>query len=290
MSVRVKQVENQWESKFLKDGWLILDLVPASSEKSTVEGVRDALLARLHELWLPSLPRIEDYHRFVEDDALHIKIQSDLTEIYQECGYGPSIVEENLEFFRQLIGPDLHVQKFPYLRIARPGKPQDNIGIHRDTHYGCTPFELSVSVPFTETGPEGALGVLSGSHLLSEAALPATQVQSKDVEKGSVKHKLGFLYAPKQMSSEVRNQVTPVPLRVGQALVFSLSLIHGQETNRSNVTRFQSDIRVVNSLAPIQWERNVHKDYYRRLSSSAVSIQARRYLAANGARMPAEDL
>ncbi len=39
-------------------------------------------------------------------------------------------------------------------------------------------------------------------------------------------------------------------------MAFSLSLVHGQVVNRSPVTRFSADVRVVNSFAPIDWERN----------------------------------
>ena len=116
---------------------------------------------------------------------------------------------------------------------------------------------------------------------MSESSLPVTSTQSEDVERGSVKHKLGFLYAPKIMSDEIRSQVKPIPLKIGQALGFSLSLVHGQEINKSNSTRFQSDIRVVNSMAPIQWSRSVHSDYYKKLCSSIVSIQAEMYLKSN---------
>jgi len=270
---------NETGTRFAEQGWILLNL--ANGAHSTVFLARERMLRWLRERWLPDLDALEHYHRFMDDDARHIEIQHDLTTRYQQESLGPAIIEENLKFFRRFVGPDLHVQNFPYLRIARPGKPQDNIGIHRDTHYGGSPFELSVSVPFTDAGTAGALGVLPGSHLLAESALPVTQRQSEDVTRGSMKHQLGFLYAPKELPEDVRGALMPVHVRPGQALVFSLSLVHGQEVNRSEVTRFQSDIRVVNSLAPIQWERNVHKDYYRPLCSSAVTEQARRYLAAN---------
>lgn len=264
---------------FAQNGCLVLDL--AHGPESLVFHVRAQLLAWLRQHWIAGLDRIENYHLHVQDDERHTAIQHDLTQRYQAAGFGPALIEENLDFFRQLIGPDLHVQKFPYLRIARPGKRQDNIGIHRDTHYGGSPYELSVSVPFTDAGRDGSLGVLQGSHVLPESAFAVDQKTSADVTKGSVKHQLGFLYAPKELPQQIRQQVTPLALRPGQALVFSLSLVHGQEINHSNVTRLQSDARVVSSFAPIQWTRNVHADYYRPLCSSAVAEQARRYLAAN---------
>jgi ectoine hydroxylase-related dioxygenase (phytanoyl-CoA dioxygenase family) len=107
------------------------------------------------------------------------------------------------------------------------------------------------------------------------------KVESQDVKQGSIKHKLGFLYAPKVMDDAIRAQVTPIPLKVGQALVFSLSLVHGQEVNNSSITRFQSDIRVVNSMAPIEWERTVHKDYYKELCTSVLTMQAKAYIKSN---------
>ena len=264
---------------FFNLGWLKVDLV----DPSPVHEIRALLLERLRNKWIPELPCIEDYHLFVEDDDWHTEIQNDLAELYWHISGGPWIIEQNKQLLIQLIGPDLHVSKYPYLRIARPNKAQDNLGYHRDTYYGASPFELSVHVPFVDLDAAGALGVISESHVAPESAFKWQQVQSETVTKGSMKHKLGFLYAPKIMESTIAAQVEPIPLATGQALIFSLSIVHGQEVNCAGITRFSSDIRVVNSLAPIQWERSVHKDFYTPLCSSAVTEQARRYLAANTA-------
>jgi hypothetical protein len=43
------------------------------------------------------------------------------------------------------------------------------------------------------------------------------------------------------------------------------------------------DIRLVNSLAKIEWERTVHKDYWEPLCVSPITEQARAYYAANAA-------
>lgn len=266
--------------KFVRDGWLIVNLSPASAK--IVTRVHKIFLKRLAENWQIKLARLEDYHKTVTDNELHTRIQLDLTQLFQSDNYGRKIVESSLGEFKKLLGPDLHVQKYPYVRIARPGLSQDNIGIHRDTHYGCSPYEVSVSIPFTDVPARGSMGVISGSHTMAESELPVTQITS-GVEKGSVKHKLGFLYAPKLMSPEVRANVKPLRVAMGQALVFSLSLVHGQEVNRSSNTRITTDIRLVNSFAPIAWSRNVHNDYYEPLHSSPVAEQARQYLAANEA-------
>ena len=60
-----------------------------------------------------------------------------------------------------------------------------------------------------------------------------------------------------------------MPLEVGQALIFGLSLVHGGGINNGARTRFSTDIRVVNSLAPVTWSRGVHEDYFVPLCASA---------------------
>jgi ectoine hydroxylase-related dioxygenase (phytanoyl-CoA dioxygenase family) len=178
---------------------------------------------------------------------------------------------------------DLHVQRYPYLRAVRPGKPDDAVPLHRDTYYGTSPYEVSVLVPFTRVHASAAIRVISGSHLAPDAAYPYVQTVSPDVTIRSPKHRLGFAYAPRLLDPALADTAEPVPLEVGQALVFGLSLVHGHGINTGGRTRFSSDIRVVNSLAPVTWSRGVHQDYYTPLRSSPVSRSAARYLAANAA-------
>jgi ectoine hydroxylase-related dioxygenase (phytanoyl-CoA dioxygenase family) len=169
----------------------------------------------------------------------------------------------------------------PYLRIARPGIAGDNVGYHRDTHYGRSPYEVSVLIPFVDLPSSMAIRIMPGSHVLPESDFPTTQHVSEDVEKGSFKHKLGFLYAPKVMAADVEARLEPVPLSYGQVLLFSLSTVHGQQVNEGPFTRFSADSRVVNDLAPVPRQASVSGEYYEVLTRSAVTEQAVRYQLAN---------
>lgn len=189
------------------------------------------------------------------------------------------IVESEIANFRMLVGSDLHIQEKPFLRIARPGIETDNIGLHRDTWYGDTPHEISVWIPFADTDEGNALRVAPGSHLWSEAEYPVERFDGV-VEKGSVKHSLGFIHGnPKRLREAV--ETIALPVKVGQMIVFSLALLHGQEVNRSKRTRVSMDVRIANSLAPIQWSRSRNPNYYERLCTSPVTEAAARYYEAN---------
>jgi sporadic carbohydrate cluster 2OG-Fe(II) oxygenase len=243
----------------LKDGYIIKDLNPQA-----LEWVMEArLISRQF------FGQLETYHERATD------VIGDLTEAREQTKHYPrAIVHAELPFFQSIVGPDLHIQSLPYLRVSRPGIADDNIGLHRDTWYGDSPYELSVWIPLTDTDIGNALLVAPGSHIWPEEEL---ENRKKQADKGSVKHSLGFMYAPKELRRPVN--LKPLTVKVGQMIVFSLSLLHGQEVNRSTRTRVSMDVRVANSLAPIQWERS-KANYYQPLSVSPLREQALKYYEA----------
>ena len=273
------------EAKLLDDGWVVVDL----ADPTPVVATRDALLAHLRDSGLTTLARLDEYHQLVRDDEAHIEIWHELSEWFWEVDCSRSIVEANLELFRTLLGPDLHVQRYPYLRAVRPGHDGDAAPIHRDTYYGSSPVELVALVPFTDVDEVGAMRVVTGSHVQPDADFPYTQTQNPDVAIRSKRHRLGYSYAPRLLDPEVADRAEPVPLRVGQALLFVLSLVHGGGSNAGDRTRFSTDIRLVNSMADVSYRRGVHDDYYVPLSTSVVNRSARRYREANAARPAVHD-
>ena len=262
---------------FIEQGWVRV----AMPDPAPALAARDAMLALLRRQLSPNLATIADSHLFIGDDETkHTSLQQQLTELFWHERFGQRIVAAQADFFTRFVGLDLHVQKYPYVRMARPGLRQDNIGVHRDTQYGASPYELSVWIPYGDLDAGGGLKVLSGSHLVPEAAFEFEQRPDPVVTKGSQKHKLGFPYAPRALKGDVESRMQPVPIRLGEMLIFSLSLVHGQSINAGAGTRLSTDIRLVNSLAPIEWQRSVHADYYEPLCQSPVTAQAKRYYAA----------
>ncbi len=269
----------QQQAEFSERGWLTVDL----PDRGAVLRVGERMLDHLRASALPRLASLEEYHSLVENDDRHIAFAHDLSTFFWREGFGTELIRSHLAFFRSFIGLDLHVQKYPYLRVVRPGRPGDAVPLHRDTYYGSSAYEISVFIPFTDVPEEAALRVVSGSHAEPDSAYPWVRGSGGDVTPGSPKHQLGYSYAPKLLDPSLAGRATPVPLRVGEALLFSLSLVHGSGTNDGCTTRFSTDIRVVNSLAPVEWSHSVHGDYYLPLCSSPVTAQARRYARANRA-------
>jgi len=268
--------ELELKQHFLKKGWFVLDFPdpePAWQTRYFLEKELEKLLGKKVAL--------EDYHHHVGNDEEHTAFQVALTKVFRQNSCGPTLLAKQFSFFCNLLGPDLLIQANPYLRMTRPNKPQDNIGYHRDTFYGGSPYELSVLVPFVDLPAECSLSVLSGSHVHAEESYPTTQIVNPDtaVRKGSEKHQLGFLYAPKVMDPSIGSQMEAIPLKVGQALVFSLSTVHGSLLNTGQISRWSSDMRVMHALAPV--DLSARPDYYKSLSYSVVTESAKKYYDAN---------
>lgn len=250
----------------MKKGWEVIDMWPSS--RTYLNRAIKAIQYRLLTHWGIDGP-LENY----KEEKRHEEIQFDLAKVFIDGRYGNLIIRGSLYEFMTRIGMDLHIQKYPYFRIARPGRAEDNIGIHRDTKYGGTPYEISCVIPLTTMPPSGSLHVIDGSHVAPERDFPFKE-EKTDVVKGSEKHKLGFVYNKKNLG-ELKTH--PVEVKVGQMLAFPLSLVHGQEINNSDIARFSVDIRLVNSMAPIAWTHTVHADYWEVLCASEVSGNAQEY-------------
>lgn len=264
------------KKQFQKNGWFILDLpdpTPIFKTRSYLQNELTNLLGKPVSL--------EDYHHSIDNDTVHTEVQTKLTALFRECKKGPSILTAQTDFFTQFLGPDLFVQTKPYLRITRPHQAQDNVGFHRDTFYGGSPYELSVWIPFVDLPPESSLSVLSGSHIHPEDYYPTTHIKNPDttVTKGSAKHQSGFLYAPKVMHPSIEKKMEPIPLKLGQALVFSLAIVHGSCMNKGSVSRWSTDVRIMNALAPV--DLSTRCDYYTPWSCSVVTESAQKYNFAN---------
>lgn len=260
---------------FAQEGYCVITL----AEVNALRNIQASLLHQLRLVTGISEITLENYHTFITDDAQHTDIQVALNDFLRTGAFLDQVFIDNLSAFTRLVGPDIHLQTNPYLRIVRPGKSKDNIGYHRDTFYGGSPYEISLVIPFVALDAKNALRIEPRSHLKAEADIPLIQEQSYDVTKGSAKHQIGFLYAPKKISPDYSLQMQPVPLQFGQILAFSLATLHGTEGNDSTVTRWSTDIRIMNSYAPV--DLSARPTYYKQLSVSPISRSAHDYQKAN---------
>ncbi len=142
---------------------------------------------------------------------------------------------------------DLMVQSNLYLRAARPiSDGQEAVGWHRESFYGCQPQALNVWMPVMNCTPENSMKYIPGSASIPDEKIITEQDEAYGVEKGSVGHKVGLLYAPKRIVGGVDlSKAVPLVVPEGSVAIFSSALIHGAAVNRGPGIRFSIDFRVI---------------------------------------------
>lgn len=261
-----KKVEN-----FAKDGYVVLDYY----ETIYLEEFKQIILDKLRLILENQDITLETFHKFVIDDEQKINIQYQLNKMIWDEGLHEQIIKDNINIYYELIGKDLDIQTQPYLRIARPNCPQDNIGFHRDTFYGSSAYELSSVIPLVNLNEKSALQIEPYSH--NKSSIPYTKVESQTIKKGDKKSQLGFQYAPKIIDKDYKINAIPIPLKFKQILAFGLGTIHGQEVNTDSITRWSLDVRVKNSFI----SSSTKDSYYKPFTLSPVAQTAQSYYKNN---------
>lgn len=270
-NIKVKLKINKDVAKFFKEGYVVRPLVDQDCIKSLGSRLKDKLCGIVGQKF-----NLKDYHKFVQNDDRHIDIHFEMLMFLHETELHLEVLTENMPVFESLLGPDIAVQASPHLRIARPGKLQDNIGFHSDINYGNTSYEMNCVIALNKLDEAGALKLLPASH--ARPLFKTIDVTNDKAPKGSKLNKLGVPYSYKRIVDEsYKEDMVPIPMNIGEVLCFNLGLIHGQEVNNSLDTRWSIDCRLKNILAPT----NTREGYYKPFSKSPMTQAAEKYLENN---------
>lgn len=260
-------------AKFLNEGWVVTDLPNPLIIKDWVLRLNNYVQNMTgHDLdYLDKLPDDE----FKE---IHIAMSEWLWDKQFSLHMGNAM----LPLLKELIGMNIMVQSRPYFRLARPNKPQDNIGYHRDTSYGQSAYELNVHIPFVDLDEASALRVISGSHRMTDGIFDVRESKEVPVEKGSIENRTGRPYAAKRLRVPYGMRTVPMCIKVGQVAFFSPALFHGQEINSGDKTRISIDWHGITSTrAPIKIRTDGAQGGYEKIASSPLEKQAEEYYSVS---------
>jgi len=250
----------------------------AFSDLSALTALRDSLTEVLQKLYKTTDIKLENLHNFILDDDRE-EIGWKLSNHFWKGDFCRKVALQNCSILSAFTGPDLYFQTKPFLRIARPGVIEDNIGFHRDTLYGQSPFEVSVHVPLMGLDAQSCLKFWKQTHVRPDSDFTYEPKSVNTVKKGSKRHEMGFPYEAK--SFEDGPQMEPLPLKFGEVAIFPPSTVHGQMVNLGSNTRVSFDFRIVSRFAPVEFRKDFSSRGYSSLTSSEVVSVAERFLSAN---------
>lgn len=242
-----------------------------------LDSVKRKLLTKLQKLVGTKTVNFNNYHKFIHNEKKHEKIQWELAKYFRDKMLHIECLKGIENFLFRNFGQDILVQRKPFLRISRPFKLNDNIGLHKDTIYGQSPYEMSIHIPLTNLGKKSCLMFAGKSYLLKEKEIKFKK-QKNLVSKGSKQHKLGKPYNNKEIKENLYKE-KPVPIKYGEFVFFTPALVHGQILNKDeNNTRFSFDLRVSSKFFPVKFDEKSHNGAYVLYSESPIEKLAKEYL------------
>ena len=192
---------------------------------------------------------LESYHRFV-DDAAHAAVVAQTRSLFQRDlaldlaglhGRLGQILGLPLtdDLARIVSGPTGTMPVI--LRLNRPGSGDFN-PVHKDIyeavdHLGQVPRLVNIWIPVAGVGPQSALPLAPGSHLLDESAILRTRAGSVvDGRHYRVNSVLEWGGSRELARAQVRD---------GEVLIFSSHLVHGLAVNsQTDTTRIALEFRL----------------------------------------------
>jgi len=66
---------------------------------------------------------------------------------------------------------------------------------------------------------------------------------------------MGYPYAPQLLDRSTAGKTIPIPLKIGQVLVFSQAILHGSTLEHLRQDRWSCDTRCVIPLQPVKRDR-----------------------------------
>src|SRR5262249_28312950 len=172
---------------FVEAGYAVLDLPNPDPVQTATAQIRD----KLRELTGIRTLDLARYHEADISEDRHEEILIAATDWFRRERVAQRIIEGNLSVFAAIVGSDIKIERSPFLRLNRPAQKADNLGFHRDTLYGASPYEMSVIIPFVDIPAEASVGIIPGSHLKPDGEFEIVNAPSRGahVTKGSKIHK-----------------------------------------------------------------------------------------------------
>jgi len=194
-------------------------------------------------------PRPAAHYREMESEAYRALLLAAQDEMNRRA-MTRRLAEDRREAICEVLQSDRPmIQTNIYLRGTRPAGTgvTENIGWHRESFYGPDMDQsINLWMPVANVSAENAMRYIPDSHLIPDEAIETVSKPDTSVARFSAGHKLGLLYAPKEITAGV-DLTTSKPFCVlpGEVAIFAGHLIHGAAENRSDKIRYSMDFRLI---------------------------------------------
>ena len=176
---------------------------------------------------------LSQIHLYLSPDEVNNFRLDLIKSLNKNINFRNSLKEKCSPLFKNLLGPDLVIQKNFNLVLSLPNDSFSQIPLHSDVWTGHSPYELNMWIPLTKVEGEMSMFILPLSKWRAEKnKINFTQTTISDLQK---KFEKDWHY---------------VNMKPGGVFVFWHHLPHGNHTHHTENTRWSLNIRTKNLFSP----------------------------------------
>lgn len=227
--------EQHLAQRFLEHGYVIVD-VDDRDELDRIQSHAAQLAAAYLQHTAPPDPRtyLDQIHRHVTAQTLNGLRLHVINGLNGEPWMRPSYFAVARRALETLVGNELAMQRRVNLSIQLPQDSSSLLPIHADVWDGDSPYEVVVWIPLVDCYDTKAMYLVS----------PSGQDNLDDTFKGLSNKSAEDLY------QAFKDKAHFIPVRYGQVMIFSQTLMHGNRVNQIDETRWSMNVRFKSALSP----------------------------------------
>ena len=196
---------------------------------------------------------LNNFHKYInlkELNSLRFNIykQINISDVFSKIYY-----EIAKDYLDELVGNELSMQKKINLSIQMPKDKDSLLDIHSDIYAGESPFQVVAWVPLVNVYDTKSMfgAEIKQNKVMNQQMLNSSEKTTKEIYN---KNKKKFKF---------------FNVKLGEVLIFSPLMLHGNTINKTKETRFSLNVRFKSLLSPydvmIKSHRNI-PNFYRPLN------------------------
>lgn len=221
---------------FVEAGWCKL----AIERLADLDSLRRAFVSSLRET-IPDGSGFDDdayinrFHRFADPALINEARVRAIREVGGNEPMRRALYRCVARELTELIGPEIAMQRQINLVIQPPDDSANLLHLHTDAWAGCSPYEVIAWIPLVD---------VFGSKSMYLCPRSKGQRRLVEVEDGLP------LESADDLLRHVEQDIEPVTLSYGEALLFSSTLLHGARVNTTEETRMVLNVRFKALFSP----------------------------------------
>lgn len=222
---------------FVKRGFIVVPI----KRKENLEALRRMLVSGLRanmtggENFSNDESYLNNFHQFVD----HSRLNDVRVKVHREVGgseeFKRLLFECVKEYLFDLIGTEIVMQRQVNFVAHMPNDPTALLYLHTDSWAGCSPYEVILWLPLVN---------VFGTKSMYICDLEHNTAHLSDLKKGLK------LESAAELLKKIRPDIAPLKMEFGDALLFSPTLLHGAEENKTDETRFILNVRFKSLFSP----------------------------------------